>query len=66
MNINEDLRVAEVAKIANCHPLTVRNRERKGDIEASRDLNNHRRFSVEQALRLRDLLTTRIHNQQKV
>ena len=53
------LTVADVARIANCHRSTVLRYEDKGVLLAKRDTNNFRRYSLEDALRLRDLLSTR-------
>lgn len=53
------LTVADVAKIANCHRSTVLRYEEKGVLRGRRDTNNFRRYSLEDALRLKDLLSTR-------
>jgi DNA-binding transcriptional MerR regulator len=53
------LTVADVARIANCHRSTVLRYEDKGVLLAKRDTNNFRRYSLEDALRLKDLLSTR-------
>ena len=58
-NGSTHLTVAHVAKIANCHPNTVRHYDSKGLIQSQRDINGYRRFSLEQALRLRELLSWR-------
>lgn len=55
----EDLRIYQVAKIANCHINTVKNYEKKGYIEALRDANNHRRYSLQEALKLKEILSIR-------
>lgn len=53
------LTVADVARIANCHRSTVLRYEEKGVLRAKRDTNNFRRYSLEDALRLKDLLSLR-------
>ncbi len=54
-----DLRISQIAKIAGCHPNTVLNYEKRGRIEAWRDNNNHRRYSLQEALKLKDILSSR-------
>jgi len=56
MNTNPDLRAADVAKIANCHRNTVTKYSDKGIISAFRDSNGFRWFSLEDALKLREIL----------
>ena len=53
------LTVADVARIANCHRSTVLRYEEKGVLRAKRDTNNFRRYSLEDALRLKNLLSMR-------
>ena len=55
-----DLRVVEVARVAECHVNTVRRYHEKGVIAASRDHNGHRRFDLSEALKLKKLLNTRV------
>ena len=55
----KNLTVAQVAQIAGCHILTVKNYERRGYIRPWRDNNNHRRFSLAEALKLKEVLTIR-------
>jgi len=57
-----DLLVAQVARIAGCHPNTVRRYERRGVVRPQRDLNGYRRYTMEQALELRDALARRVNN----
>jgi hypothetical protein len=54
-----ELTVAQVGDIAGCHRNTVLNYERKNLIRSMRDRNNYRRFSVEDALKLKSMLTSR-------
>lgn len=55
----KNLRVADVARIAGCHILTVKNYENRGYIQPERDVNNHRRYSLADALKLKEILTIR-------
>lgn len=57
--MQRNLTVNEVAKIAGCHRNTVLRYEREGYIKPMRDLNNFRRYSRQDAAKLRDLLTIR-------
>ena len=59
---NADLMVSEVAAIAGCHPNTVRRYEHRGVVRPQRDLNGYRRYTMEQALELRDALARRVNN----
>ncbi len=54
-----NLTVAQVAQIAGCHILTVKNYEKRGYIEPWRDNNNHRRYSLAEAVRLKEILEIR-------
>ena len=54
-----NLRVCQMAEIANCHVNTVRSYERKGYIKAMRDNNNFRWFSLKEAIKLKKILNTR-------
>lgn len=54
-----NLRVCNVAKVANCHVNTVRAYERKGYIKAMRDNNNFRWFSLQEAIKLKKILSMR-------
>jgi len=56
----QDLLVQEVARIADCHRNTVLRYEQRGFITASRDLNGFRRYSLEEALKLKELLERRV------
>jgi len=49
----------DVARIACCHPNTVKNYARKGFITPARDINNFFRFTLAEAEKLRDLLSAR-------
>ena len=53
------LTVAQVAQIANCYRNTVLRWEAKGVIHAKRDINGYRRFSLTQALKLKEIITSR-------
>ena len=59
VTMQRNLTVNEVAKIAGCHRNTVLRYEREGYIKPMRDLNNFRRYSRQDAAKLRDLLTIR-------
>ena len=54
-----NLRVCNVAKVASCHVNTVRAYERKGYIKAMRDNNNFRWFSLQEAIKLKKILSMR-------
>ena len=54
-----DLTVARVAAIAGCHRNTVLNYERRGFIRSQRDINGFRRYSLDEALRLKEILSGR-------
>jgi len=56
---DRNLKVAQVAQIVGCHILTVKNYEKRGYIEPTRDNNNHRRYSLMDALRLKEILQIR-------
>ena len=55
-----NLTTCQVAKIAGCHSNTVLNYEKRGYIHPSRDFNGFRRYSLQDALRLKDILNVRI------
>ncbi|GAG37418.1 unnamed protein product [marine sediment metagenome] len=57
--MGEDLTVCQVARIAGCHIGTVKNYERKGYIQSLRDGNNYRRYSLQEALKLKEILGIR-------
>ncbi|MDH3575983.1 MAG: MerR family transcriptional regulator [Desulfobacteraceae bacterium] len=59
MEMEKDLKVSEVARIAGCHIKTVINHEKRGTIKASRDIYNYRRFSIEDAQKLKKILSAR-------
>jgi len=54
-----DLTVAKVAEIGECHRNTVLAYEKRGLIRGLRDRNGFRRFSLDEALKLKRLLSTR-------
>lgn len=54
-----DLLVNQVADIAGCHPNSVRRYERRGLVRAHRDLNGYRRFTLQEALKLKAKLSWR-------
>jgi DNA-binding transcriptional MerR regulator len=56
----ESLYPAQVAAIAECHPNTVKRYERRGVIRSKRDVNNFRRYSMQEALKLKKLLAKRV------
>ncbi len=49
----------QVAKIANCHRNTVLKYEREGFISSLRDNNGFRRFTKQDALKLKQILEIR-------
>ena len=59
MNANSDLTVSQVANIAGCHRVTVLNYEKRGYIKPMRDNNNHRRYTKQDALKLKQILEIR-------
>ena len=59
MTIEVNLTVSQVAEIAGCHRGTVLNYERRGYIKPLRDNNNHRRFSRQDAMKLKQILKIR-------
>ena len=54
-----NLTISDVAKIANCHINTVKNYEERGYIKPSRDNNNFRRYSQQDAKKLKKILNIR-------
>ena len=54
-----DLTINQVAEICDCHINTVKNYTEKGYIQALRDTNNFRRYSLADALRLKEILNLR-------
>ena len=59
MSSEADLTVSQVAKIAGCHRLTVLNYSKKGYLKPMRDHNNFRRYTKQEALKLKQLLEIR-------
>jgi DNA-binding transcriptional MerR regulator len=59
METNADLTVSQVAEIAGCHRLTVLNYEKRGYLKPMRDHNNFRRYTRQDALKLKQLLEIR-------
>ena len=59
MGTNADLTVSQVAEIAGCHRLTVLNYTKKGYLKPLRDCNNNRRYTKEDAKKLKQLLEIR-------
>ncbi len=57
---NANLFVAQVAEIAGCHPNTVRRYENRGVLCPKRDMNGYRRYTIKQALELKNALAKRI------
>ena len=55
---DQRLRVQEVADLLGVHRNTVLNLEQRGYVKPARDFNNHRRFSLHDAMRLKKLLET--------
>jgi DNA-binding transcriptional MerR regulator len=59
MNNDVNLTVEQVARIAGCHRNTVLNYESRGFIQSYRDNNNFRRYTQEDAKKLKQLLDIR-------
>jgi len=59
MSTEANLLISEVADIAGCHRVTVLNYEKRGYIRPMRDNNNHRRYTKQDALKLKQLLEIR-------
>jgi DNA-binding transcriptional MerR regulator len=53
------LMVTQASQILRCHPNTLKRWERRGLINSSRDVNNWRRFDMDEVLRLKKLLDNR-------
>ena len=58
-NDKADLTVAQVARFVKCHDHTVRSYEKRGFIDAYRDFNNFRRFTLQEAMKLKEILSIR-------
>ena len=54
-----DLTVEQVAKVVGCHRNTVLNYEKEGYITPFRDHNNFRRYTLQQALKLKKIFEIR-------
>jgi len=54
-----NLTVEQVANIAGCHRNTVLNYEKQGYLTPMRDHNNFRRYTLQQALKLKKIFETR-------
>ena len=54
-----DLTVEQVARVVGCHRNTVLNYEKDGYIFPFRDSNNHRRYTLQQALELKKIFEIR-------
>ena len=59
MGIKYDLTAEQVARIAGCHRNTVLRYERNGYLNPMRDNNNFRRYSSQDAKKLKSLLEIR-------
>jgi DNA-binding transcriptional MerR regulator len=55
----KDLMISDIARIAECHVNTVRNYEKRGYIKSVRDNNNFRRYTLQQALKLKKIFEIR-------
>jgi DNA-binding transcriptional MerR regulator len=55
----ENLTVSQVGNICDCHFNTVKNYTAKGYIQAARDNNGFRRYSLQEALKLKEILSIR-------
>ena len=60
-----DLTVKEVAGIVGCHRNTVLRYEKDGYVSPMRDKNNYRRYSLQQALELKNILNLRKPSNQR-
>ena len=58
-SLPKNLKISDVAKIADCHVNTVKNYEQRGYIKSLRDNNNFRRYSQQDALKLKKILNIR-------
>jgi DNA-binding transcriptional MerR regulator len=56
---DKGLTVQQVARISGCHSNTVRRFEARGFLRPWRDVNNFRRFTLEDAKRLKKILEIR-------
>lgn len=54
-----NLKVVDVARLAGCHRNTVLAYEAKGIIQSYRTINGHRRFTIDDAQKLKLILATR-------
>jgi DNA-binding transcriptional MerR regulator len=54
-----NLTVKEVARMLGCHRNTVLRYERYGYVSPMRDKNNYRRYSLEQAVKLKKIIEIR-------
>ena len=59
MSTNADLTVSQVAEFAGCHKRTVLNYTKRGYLKPMRDHNNFRRYTKEDAEKLKQLLAIR-------
>ena len=59
MESDFQLLTGQVARIANCHNNTVLKYEREGYISSMRDNNGFRRFTKQDALKLKSILEIR-------
>lgn len=57
-----DLTIEQVAQIAGCHRNTILNFEKRGYIRPMRDSNNFRRYTLQDALKLKVLVNHRRQN----
>jgi len=55
----QELYPSQVAEIAGCSSSTVKRYEMRGIISAARDHNGFRRYTLSEALKLKELLATR-------
>jgi len=59
MESTYNLTVEQVATVAGCHRNTVLRYEREGYISPMRDHNNYRRYSRQDAVKLKELINIR-------
>lgn len=59
MGIKYDLTAEQVARIAGCHRNTVLRYEKDGYLSPMRDNNNYRRYSYQDAMKLKKIMNIR-------
>ena len=59
MSNKYDLTIKEVAEIVGCHRNTLIRYEKGGYVSPMRDNNNYRRYTLQQALKIKKILNLR-------